>query len=232
MLRVVSLVAVLMPLGACTLWFGDDDDTNRCDVFAAREDGIQEIAPAPLRDPSDLTCDNYGGYCNPECGPCPEVASAAALLPTPPIPSYGYCGHICETYNQSQCAADPACRVVLDAECSFGTLDCFTNFMGCFPTDTQQDSSIDCWTADAWDCSRSNECTAYHSTAGCGPNEDCAETRRPFALCAPEGEDPGDCEQATCDRTPPQCPSGTFPGVRNGCYTEACIPSELCGVGI
>jgi hypothetical protein len=230
MLRFASVVAVLMPLGACTLWFDDDDGDNRCDVYAAAEgDGQQDIAPAPLRDPSDLTCDDYGGpYCNPECGPCPLYETTADLAP---LPSYGYCGHICETYNQGQCETDPQCRVVLDADCSIGESTCFTNFMGCFPTDNQQDTSVDCWSADAWTCSRSNECTAYHSSAPCGPNEDCSGTGRPFELCAVEGEDPGGCEQAYCDRAPPQCPAGTFPGVRDGCYTDACIPNKFCLLG-
>ncbi|MFN0252987.1 MAG: hypothetical protein ACKV2T_39295 [Kofleriaceae bacterium] len=219
----------MLPLGACTLWFGDDDDDDRCDVYPAAEstDGQPSIAPAPLRDPGDLTCDDYGGpYCDSSCGPCPLYE--AALAPTPPIPSYNYCGHICETYSQDQCAADPQCRVVLDADCSIGTSVCFTNFMGCFPTDTQQDTSVNCTTADAWECSRSNECTAYHSAGqgACPPDSDCG---RPFELCAPEGVDPGGCEQTVaCDRLPPPCPSGTVPGVRDLCYTDVCIPVEFC----
>jgi hypothetical protein len=228
MLRIASLVAVLMPLGACTLWFGDDDDDDDRCLYPAVDysGGQQEIAPAPLRDPGDLTCDDYGGsYCDPECGPCPEYAS---IEPIPPIPSYNYCGHICETYGQAQCEADPQCRVVLDADCSFGESTCLTNFTGCFPTDTQQDTSVNCEAADAWECSRSSECTAYHSAGqgACPPGQDCG---RPFELCVTEGADPGGCEQTVaCDRLPPSCPAGTVPGVRNLCYTDACIPVELC----
>ncbi len=227
MLRIASLVALLMPLGACTLWFGGGEGDDQCLAVPATDlGGRQDIAPAPLRDPGDLTCDDYGGYyCDPSCGPCPETGAADLA----PLPSYNYCGHICETYNESQCAADPECRVVLDAECTMGESTCFTNFMGCFPTDTSADSSVECWNADAWTCSRSNACTAYHSAAtACPPGSDPAQCGRAFELCAPEGQNPGQCLQAECDRTPPPCPSGTVPGVANGCYTNACIPAKYC----
>lgn len=233
MLRIASIVGLLMPLGACTLWFGGDDDDDDDCVFPATDlGGPQAIAPAQLREPGDLTCDDYGGTggCDSRCGPCAESIPQSDLTPIPPIPTFGYCGHICESYGQSQCAADPQCRVVLDADCSFGESNCFTNFMGCFPTDMQQDSSVDCFAADAWACSRSNECTAYHSSAqACPPDGDPRDCGREFQLCAPEGADPGSCtEQAVCTRAPPLCPAGTTPGVRSGCYTDACIPNEYC----
>ncbi|MGE0404594.1 MAG: hypothetical protein AB7T06_48235 [Kofleriaceae bacterium] len=229
MLRIASLVALLMPLGGCTLWFGGDDGDDECLAVPASDLGgrEQEIAPAPLRDPADLTCDDYGGsYCDPNCGPCPEYGAADLA----PLPSYGYCGHVCETYGEAQCAADPQCRVVLDADCTLGPNACLTNFMGCFPTDNVQDTSVDCWTADAWTCSQSNACTAYHSSGpgACPPDSDCG---RPFELCAPEGQDPGGCEQTVaCDRLPPPCPQGTTPGVRDLCYTGACIPNKYCAI--
>lgn len=226
MLRVASLVLLLGPLGACTLWFGGDDGDDQCNV-ATDLRGQQEIAVAPLRDPADLTCDDYGGpYCDPACGPCPLYEAALA-----PSPSYNYCGHICESYGESQCAADPQCRVVLDADCTLGSNSCLTNFMGCFPTDTAQDTSVDCWTADAWECSRSSACTAYHSTIVCPPNSDPQQCGRPFEMCTAEGQDPGGCEQTVaCDRAPPPCPQGTVPGVRDLCYTGACIPAKYCPV--
>lgn len=220
MLRIVLLVAVLAPLGGCTLWFGEEGSSGD-DVCLAGA----ELEPAPLRDPNDLTCDSYGGSCDPSCGPCP-LAAASALAPQP---SYNYCGHACEALGESQCAADPQCRVVLDADCTLGPNACLTNFMGCFPTDTAADSSIDCWNADAWTCSRSNACTAYHSAASECPSGDPQQCGRPFELCAPEGQDPGGCDQAVaCDRAPPQCPTGTVPGVRDLCYTGACIPTKYC----
>jgi hypothetical protein len=232
MLRIASIVTLLMPLGACTLWFGEGAGDDECRAVPATDlgGGQQEIAPAPLRDPSDLTCDDYGGgYCDPSCGPCPESITHNDLAP---IPSYNYCGHICETFNESQCAADSQCRVVLDADCTLGPSNCFTNFMGCFPTDTQADPTVDCWQADAWTCSRSSACTAYHSNASsCPPDSDPQQCGREFVLCGPEGANPGQCAnqaEVTCDALPPECPGLDVPGVANGCYTGACIPQRYC----
>lgn len=219
----VGPILVLSSLPACTLWFGGDDGDDQCLAVPAAGGGA-ELAIQEQRNPADLTCASYGGYCDPACGPCPETAADFA-----PIPTYGYCGHICETYTETQCAADPECRVVLDADCTLGTNACLTNFMGCFPTDQTQNTAVDCWTADAWTCSQSNACTAYHSTASCPPGTDPAQCdARPFELCAPEGAAPGACGIAECDRTPPVCPQGTTPGVANGCYTNACIPTKYC----
>lgn len=232
MLRIASLVAVLTPLAGCSLWFDDHGKGgDRCDQVPATDLGgaRQDIAPAPLRDPSDLTCDDFGGpICDPECGPCPETATNDLA----PQPSFGICGDTCESLDQSACESNSRCRVVLDSNCTFGLADCFTNFVGCFPTDNQQDSSIDCWNQDAWTCSRSNACTAYHANGPqCPPDSNCEPTR-PFELCAPEGADPGSCagQPVACDALPPQCPANTEPGVANGCWTGACIPSKYCGV--
>ena len=216
------LLGVLCLTSSCVFIFDGDDEGDK----ACPEYDTPAIAPAPLRDPGDLTCDAfYGGTCNPECGPCPAATSGVA--PIPPIPSWPICGHVCESKGYAECEADPQCRVVLDADCSFGNSACLTDYLGCFPIDTQPDASIACFTADAWDCSRSAGCTAYHSLGACTPDGEC---ERPFELCAPEGQSPGQCyEQVTCRALPPPCPAGTTPGILSGCYTGACIPQHLCG---
>ena len=224
----LALVSVVLFSG-CTLWFDSDDDPPVCALDAEGGAG-QDIAPAPLRDPGDLTCDNYGGgpSCDPACGPCPELA--AALAPIPPIPSYNYCGHICESYGESQCAASPECRVVKFAECVVGDIPCLTDFMGCFPVDTAPRTTA-CFQADAWECSRDSNCTALHSSADNCPEGDAYNCPREFELCIPEGSDPGECyAEAQCDSIAPPCPSGTTAGVLNGCWSGACIPTHLCNV--
>ena len=227
-MRSLACLTLLAGLcSGCTLFFTGGDDSGD-DVCALAEDNAEPaIAQAPLRDPSDLTCDSFGGFpCNAECGPCP-AATGAAIAPIPPNPSWNYCGHSCEQLGETACAADPGCRVVKDAACTFG-MNCFTDFVGCFPVDTSPDATVACHGADAWDCSRSAACTAIHSYSVCpaGTGNDCP---RPFELCVPEGSHPGSCTgNVTCDRVTPTCPTGTTPGISGGCYTGACIPTDLC----
>ena len=210
MLRPALGTLAALVLSGCLYFSSDDADDTNCLAPA--------IAPAPLRNPDTLQCESFGSGCDPSCAPCAEAAFA-------PIPSWGVCGSTCETLDRSACAADPGCRVVDDAECSVG-LVCLTNYIGCFPVDTIPSTSIDCFTADAWDCSRDNACTAYHSYDACPTDGECS---RPFEMCTPEGSSPGRChDPVSCDRTPPVCGAGKVPGVANGCYTGACIPSHLC----
>lgn len=216
-----SLLLVSICLSGCAFIF-DGDAVEECPLREA----AGEPTIAPLRDPGDLTCASFGtGGCNAECGPCPASTEPAFApsQPIPPIPSWPICGHACEGKGEGACSADPQCRVVKHATCAIGPSICLTDFLGCFPIDEAPDASVDCRTADAWDCSRSAACTAYHSF---DPSED----RRPFELCMPEGQSPGDCDgSASCDEPPPICPSGSVPGISNGCYTGACIPQHLCG---
>lgn len=219
-------IAALVASTGCDLFFdGGGRRPDRCEVLAegAIDDGTAEVAPAPLRDPERLTCEAFGGGCDPECGPCPETAVALA-----PIPSWGVCGSPCEALGEAACAASPECRVVRDARCTIWA-DCTTDFIGCFPIDGAPDPEVDCFAArDGWTCSRSAACTALHEQTPCPLSTD-AQCPRPFALCVPEGADPGRChEEALCDVPTPSCPSGTTPGVANGCFTGACIPLELC----
>ncbi len=222
-MRLICLVTAVSLSTGCTLFFTGGDDGD--DVCALAEADLAQPAslPAPLRDPGDLTCDSFGGGCNPECGPC---AAGATIAPIPPIPSWNTCFHSCEQLGESACAADPSCRVVKDASCTF-EVPCETDFLGCFPIDMSPDVSVACHGADAWDCSRSSACTAIHSHSVCPAGTiDCP---RPFELCVPEGSSPGSCRGAvTCDRATPACPSGTTPGISSGCYTGACIPLDLC----
>lgn len=219
-MRLAYLVIAASLSTGCTLFFTGGDDGD--DVCAFAEDqGAPASLPAPLRDPSNLTCSSFGGGgCNSECGPCPAVAELA------PIPSWATCGHSCEQLAESACATDPQCRVVKDANCTFGS-PCETDFLGCFPVDTIPDVSVACHGADSWDCSRSSACTAIHSHSVCpAGTQDCP---RPFELCVPEGTNPGSCRgNVTCDRVAPACPPQTTPGISGGCYTGACIPTDLC----
>lgn len=223
-MRFVTLLVMLAGVPGCMLFF--DDGGKRppvCDL-AQSEDEPASL-PAPLRDPDGLTCEQFGGGCDPACGPCAETTKGADLAP---LPTWGVCGSICESLDETACAASAECRVVRDARCAIAG-SCTTDFAGCFPIDTAPDPTIDCLAArDGWTCSRSAACTALHDTAVNCPDNG-TQCRRPFGLCVKEGTDPGHCkDDAVCDIPGPNCPQGTTAGVANGCYTGACIPLALC----
>jgi hypothetical protein len=182
---------------------GDDSG----DAADATDAPCEEDEPlrAELRNPENLTCDEF---------------TVGSCTPGVPVPTWGVCESECQDLNEQACSTASACRVVKDAECLV-QFDCLTDYLGCFPTDMDVDESIDCWTADAFQCSRSPKCSAAHSTSGGGG--------RPFDLCIIEGKSPGFCNlPVACDQAPPNCPQGTTPGVENRCYTGACIPEDLC----
>lgn len=201
---------ILLLVSSCTHYAGDDDDCGRAPTV--------QFAPTELRSPFDLHCETYGQGCDPACGnDCGRAFEAA--------PSWGICYAGCEVHRtEAECAADSACRVVDDAACAVSP-SCSTSFVGCYSIDMKPDETIDCFTADAWNCSRNNICMALHSIGACS-HDYCA---RPFELCLPEGTTPGRChDPVACDAAPPGCPTGTTPGVSEGCYTGACIPIGLC----
>jgi len=165
--------------------------------------------PRGLRDPNDLTCEAFG-----------------ACTAMPFGPTWGLCGSACSALDETACAADDGCRVVRDARCAIsGT--CETDFLGCFPTDDDVQADVACLGADSETCSKSPACIAYHLTSdGCALDGGCGHA---FVLCMPADVAPGRCfDPVTCSDDPPACASGTTPGVVDGCYTGACIPTGLC----
>jgi hypothetical protein len=220
-MRCLFLVACLV-LPACLFTehgTGGDDDDDCLEVPTGAEDLASE--PAPQRNPEQLTCESFGGFpCNPDCGPCPLGGEESQ-----PAVSWGFCGSFCEGLDEKSCEVDPGCRVAKDVACAVsGT--CETDFVGCFPTD-QFTTTVACTQAlDGQTCSQDPACTAFHRNDPCPLDAPCPLQ---FAFCLPEGQGPGKCfEQAACERLPPQCPSGTVAGVANGCFTDACIPEDLC----
>lgn len=214
---VLCLLAIALPGCLLSTDGGKGGGDGNC---LAESDDEPAITPAPLRNPESLLCDSFGGGCDPDCGPCPAIDRA-------PIPTWGICGSECDALGETECSANQSCRVVRDARCAIDG-NCATDYVGCFPIDMQPDPSIDCFAAQTgWDCSRSASCTALHE-APCATALD-PQCSQPFAMCIPEGGSPGRChEPATCRAVAPACPTGTMPGVANGCWTGACIPTRLC----
>ena len=207
-------IAALLGASACILF--DDGGGHTCFL----PDQTAGVALAPQRNPETLTCESTSPPCDPKCGPCPAGATFA------PATTWGFCGAACESLGETQCAADPTCRVVKDARCAVsGT--CATDFLGCFPTDQSADTTIACTAAtDGFTCSRSPNCTALHRNDPCPTDQVCSRT---FAACVAEGSAVGKCHaQITCKAAPPTCVTGTTPGVANGCFTGVCIPNDIC----
>ena len=140
-----------------------------------------------------------------------------------------FCFSACESLDEATCVDDPACRVIKDARCAIdGT--CETDFIACVATDQFVDPSINCTTVtDGTSCSQNPACTAYHTSGGCSITSGDPSCVTQFEFCGPEGRGAGQCfAQAACDRVAPACPQGTTAGVANGCFTDACIPNDLC----
>lgn len=230
-----------MPLAGCFIFFEEHGKGGDECLLPPSGDDPKEpgAAIAPQRNPHNLICESFGGgggTCDPNCGPCPLSGEENDTDQPPkpnalaPIPSWGFCTGFCESLDEATCELDGSCRVIRDARCAVEG-NCETDFVTCVETDQFVDTSTDCNAiTDADSCSRNPSCTAFHREEVC-PFESPVppQCTRDFAFCANEGQDPGRCfEQAACDQVPPTCPSGSTPGVANGCFTNVCIPNDLC----
>jgi hypothetical protein len=91
-------------------------------------------------------------------------------------------------------------------------------------------------------CYGDDECgEGMHCNAGevCLPPPGCEDESDPgfvdcdaacYGYCVPDDTpDPGTCTgDVFCDSLAPDCPEGTTPGIKDGCWTGYCIPLELC----
>lgn len=225
MIRLV-VASLVLTLSGCFILFdehGKGGGGDDCLVPATDEPQPGALA-APQRNPFDLSCQSFGGTCDPACGPCPETGAALA-----PLPSWGFCFSSCESHDEATCETDDRCRVIKDARCAIdGT--CVTDFLGCVEIDQFVDVLVDCTlVTDAETCSRNPACTGYYEPNGCSILQNGPACGASFAFCGPEGRGAGRCfDQAACDRLPPACPAGTTPGVADGCFTDTCIPNAQC----
>ena len=106
-------------------------------------------------------------------------------------------------------------------------------FSECWATDmTGPIQGGGCDGLDAYACSQHDDCVAIHA-GGCTDTDGFADPSCPpgaFVECGDEpGTGPGNChEEVDCTVQPPDCPTDTVPGVRDGCYTGFCIPLSEC----
>lgn len=128
--------------------------------------------------------------------------------------------------------ANSQCRVARSYRDYYEQNQEVDDFMGCYPLNTGPSPDVQrCEGLDAEQCAWQSDCTAlYDGTPGqCNglTPEQCLGAQ--FQACITESRvDPGTCEGAACRQAEPSCPSGTTPGVANGCYTGACIPNTFC----
>lgn len=213
----LAFSSVAFALAGCFIHAEETHDDPPTCTLVDQSDGI----PPERRSPYDLMCKPFGA-------PCSDVDGDPTSAHVPPIPTWAECESECAELDEHTCAERSDCRVVRNAYCAFEGV-CITDFVGCFPTDQQVDTSISCTGADAWECSRNPNCTAWHDPLDCPPNALVDQCPRQFIVCTPEGTIPGSCSgHIACDQAPPQCPAGTTPGISGGCYTRACIPLDRC----
>jgi hypothetical protein len=221
-MRFASILATLALVPACQLYFiGGDDEDDPCD------NPPQGGFPHRLVNPETLACETFiQSSCNDTCGPCPGGAIY--------IPSWGQCDSPCVGLPESECMANDQCRVARSHEGYYTQWLGGDDFMGCYPLNTGNAPDVErCEGLDAEQCAWQSDCTALYEGApgqcnGVTP-EQCIGAQ--FKQCITESRtDPGTCEPAECRAVPPSCPSGTTPGVANGCYTGACIPTNFCEV--
>jgi hypothetical protein len=194
--------AVLVTIVGCT---GDDEP---CALYD--RGGVAEIQAVEYRDPYSGTCQAFGGYpCDDACGPCPDYAYDVQAQP-----DWAMCYGSCEGLNEPACKETSGCRAIYEN----------TTFFGCWGTAPSGPvQGGDCTTFDAYECSRHDDCVANHDAGPSIGN---------FLSCGDEETitgDPGSCVgEVSCDALPPNCPAGTIPGRRNGCWTGYCIPYAQC----
>lgn len=156
-----------------------------------------------------------------------------------------FCDHsVC--YPPPDCPTCPTCGACPDSNTCYGVcvpkypkacdaIDCGPGYHcdeQCYPSDPPPPNGPYCEAV----CVADSACT----NVDCGPGYTCAEQCTTDMngqmicqpSCVPSGTDPGSCYgTVTCLAPTPACPSGTTPGIKNGCYTGYCIPTTQCGPG-
>jgi len=119
--------------------------------------------------------------------------------------------------NFDRCAAEPVGNVCdrVDILCPNGAhCEQQCTSATCTPT------CVADTTCDQTTCPAGETCIEQCTSGTCGPT------------CVTTSTSPGSCTgTVTCAVATPACPSGTVPGIDNGCYTGFCIPTWACGPG-
>lgn len=194
-----------------------------CDMYWGGHNGGEDDVACPaapavsLRDPQNGACESLGDGCRGI-----------------PFPDWATCSSACDALDEATCRDSSGCRTIYTGVVCPPTADCkqatTVTFLACWATAPSGPAEGgDCWNDDVQECSRHDDCaTVYTSQEVAGPLAQSLS----FASCMPELRplDPGTCDgQVLCRAAPPACPTGTVPGILNGCYSGYCIPDADCG---
>jgi hypothetical protein len=206
----MGLLALLLPVSGCSLWFGDDD----CDYGGPGfyDDGASDAIG--FLNPYSGQCEWYGGGGGGTCGD--DWGGAAE--PDREALDWAQCWSACTGLDENSCQASSGCRAAYISDCPEGW-DCGSttySFYECWATAPSGPiQGGGCEGLDAYDCSRHDDCSARHygffdCNGGTEGNADCAPQFDPSRV--------GNFES---------CVAESFQG--DGCYSDNdCDPNESC----
>jgi len=233
---------LLVLFAGCGLTTGDDGDDVCNEAGGADQTGF--------RQPETGTC-VFETTCTTGC-PCPGTAGGPSDGTA--VEEGGECSGPCTALGESACLASSQCHAAYLANESGSSM--FWGCWDIAPQ--QPESSGSCDGLDAYSCIVDPSCTSTYTSgpdgttfAACSANGsgsscggvtcsagDHCEVECPPCnsagcicgpTCVPDDQGPGDCySPVTCNSAPPQCPSGTLPGVADGCWSGYCIPTAQC----
>jgi hypothetical protein len=148
----------------------------------------------------------------------------------------------CAGLDAWECSRHDDCKAIhagngcyVGAEDGAALMDCdpLGWFLAC------EDEGIGCYSD--YECPAGMRCNAWEiclPPPGCGGAGDDPGTGQPYydcdaacyGTCVPtDPTDPGSCwGPIYCDALTPDCPMGTTPGIKDGCWTGLCIPLDEC----
>jgi hypothetical protein len=156
------------------------------------------------------------------------------------------CNGMCEGLTESQCLATPSCHAAYQ--------DSPSRFWGCWDMPPAGPIQGACAGLDAQTCSEHDDCISTFNapvdnpstvvsfvackdepvqscaTIQCSTSDECVVTpgAPTQAQCVPIAT-AGSCSGLLCQTPPPNCPTGTTPGINSaGCYTGFCIATSEC----
>ena len=206
------------------------------------------IADVEYRDPTTGQCQSFGNTypCDPECGQlCPESGGGAESV----LPDWGICYGSCSGLSEAQCLASPSCHAAYEDSPTPSP-----TFSACWDLPSSGAITGACAGLDAQTCSEHTDCVSLMTSpvnsgpgyvekfescqnepgavklcggTTCATGSECVVTpTMPMTEVCEPAATAGTCDAAVCASPPPGCPTGTTPGVANGCYTNYCIPND------